>query len=198
MEINAVLHTTGTVRTQRNARKMKTTTPKKISRRDNVVDSMARKFADSGTVSNIITTHRKQRIKPAVYVYILVGLSVISTAFTALVMTEKIPSGLIGGNKQQGKVVPVINTVDLLRADLAKKEIGIDDYALYIKDYLVHYGSLPDRYKTERSSTNSNELFRELYTVWPEVSLRSRAVILNDMPFLEARWEALQLEDGEE
>lgn len=175
---------------------MKTTTPKKISRRDNVVDSMARKFADR-SVATIITTHRKRQFKPAPYIYILIALSVISTVFTFLVMTEKIPSGFIGKGAQQTEAVTVTNTIDLLREDLAKKEIGIDEYALYIKDFLVHYSTLPDKYKTARSSTSSSELFRELFTVWSQVSLRSRAVILNDMPFLEARWEALQLEREE-
>jgi hypothetical protein len=176
---------------------MKTSTPKKINRRDNVVDTMAKKFANSGSVTHIITTHRKRRFKPAVYLQILIGLSVISTAFTTLVMTGKIQPVGIGPSARNATATPIVNTIDLLREDLAKKEIGIDDYALYMKDYLVHYSALPDKYKTKRSTTGSGELFRELYTVWPQVSLRTRSVILQAMPFLEARWEAMHLERAE-
>ncbi|MBN1760769.1 MAG: hypothetical protein JW863_20740, partial [Chitinispirillaceae bacterium] len=69
-----------------------------------------------------------------------------------------------------------------------------DEYALYLKDYLIRYDSLPAVYKTERSTTPNTEIFRSLFDIWPQVSLRTRAVMLTSMPFLEDKWEAMNLE----
>jgi hypothetical protein len=172
---------------------MKTSTPKKISRREKVVDSMAKKFADSSSVTHIITTHRKRRIKPAIYIYVLIGLSVITTGFTTLLMTGRISPALI--NKAVLiSAAPVKNSIDLLRDDLIRKKIGPDDYVLYLKDYLIRYDSLPDIYKTARASTASSEIYRALFDIWPQVSLRTRATMLTMMPHLETTWEAMQLE----
>ncbi|MBN1759436.1 MAG: hypothetical protein JW863_14000, partial [Chitinispirillaceae bacterium] len=106
---------------------MKTSTPKKISRREKVVDSMAKKFADSGSVTNIITTHRKRQIKPAVYIYILIGLSVVSVGFTTLIMTGKVsPGRTIRGATRLNDAAPIKNSIDLLRDDLIAKKISAD------------------------------------------------------------------------
>ena len=176
-------------------RDMKTSTPKKINRREKIVDSMAKKFADSGSMTHIITTHRKRKFKPAVYIYILIGLAVVSTGLTTLIMTGRIaPGRTIRGATRLEDSAPIKNSIDLLRDDLAAKKISVDDYVLYLKDYLIRYDSLPAGYKTSRSSTTNTEIFRALFDIWPQVSLRTRAVMLKSMPFLEAKWEALKFE----
>lgn len=176
---------------------MKTSTPKKVSRREKVVDSMAKKFADSGSVTHIITSHRKRRFKPAVYIYILIGLSVVSTGLTTLIMTGNIAPELTGRSAGQTTGIALTNSIDLLRDDLIQKKIGPDDYVLFLKDYLIRYDSLPEAYKTNRSSTTNSEIYRALFDIWPQVSLRTRANILKIMPYLEKKWEAMQLERKE-
>ena len=154
---------------------------------------MAKKFADSGSVTSIITTHRKRQFKPATYIYILIGLSVVTTGLTTLIMTGNISPALIG-KAAQAPVVPQKNSIDLLRDDLNLNKIGPDDFALYLKDYLIRYDSLPDTYKTARSSTTNTEIYQALFDIWPQVSLRTRANMLTMMPYLEKQWEAMQLE----
>ena len=172
---------------------MKTSTPKKVSRREKVVDSMAKKFADSGSVTDIITSYRKRKIKPVFYVYAFIILSVISTSITVLVMSGTIAPELTG----KGSVTaapPVRNSIDLLREDLVRKKIGPDEYVLYLKDYLIRYDSLPAVYKTERSTTTSREIYRSIFDIWPKVSLHTRANLLKSMPYLETKWKALHFE----
>ncbi len=165
---------------------MKSPAPRAPTRREKIVDSMARKFADSGSVEQIIVRHRKSRIRPAFFIYILIGLSVISTGITTLVMTGKIDPGLPG--REIGGEIPKKNSLDLLREDLESRRISPDQYALYITDYLIHFGSFPDRYKTGRISVTSGEMFRALHAVWPKVSLHTRSSIFSMIPHLESRW----------
>ncbi len=178
---------------------MKTSTPKKVSKRTKVVDSMAKKFADSGSVTTIITAHRKRQMKPAVYIYILIGLSVVSTGVTTLIMTGKI--SVPGSSRRTAAAItesePVASTITLLQNDLAEKEINADEYVLYLKDYLIRYDSLPGIYKSPRSSTTSTEIYRALFDIWPQVSLRTRATLLKVLPFLEDKWRSMQLERKE-
>jgi hypothetical protein len=172
---------------------MKSTTPKKISRRDKLVDSMAKKLADGGGVEKVITIHRRRRIKTMRYVYITIALSVVSTSITYLVMTGTIAPGLIGPAAET-LVAPVKSPIDLLKEDLAAKEIGPDHYALYLKDYLIHYGALPDRYKVTECGTTSTEIYRALYDIWPQVSLRTRSNLLKMLPPLEQQMEKNRFE----
>ena len=171
---------------------MKTTTPKKINRRDKVVDSIAKKFANHNNVEQIISTHRKKQIKPIKYVYILIGLSVISTSLTSLVMTGKIAPGLTGGKRNVAATVQ-LNSVDLLKKDLNEDKIGPDQFALYLKDYLIRYDSLPDHYKTSSSTTTSSDIYRALYAIWPQVNLRTRALVIKALPRLEKTWNKLEI-----
>lgn len=160
---------------------------------------MAKKFADSSSVTNIITAHRKRQVKPAVYIYILIGLSVVSTSVTTLIMTGKI--SVPGTSRRSAAAVtdsePVKSSIALLRSDLGEKKISPDDYVLYLKDYLIRYDSLPGIYKSARSSTTGTEVYQALFDIWPQVTLRTRATMLKTMPFLEDKWSDLQLERKE-
>ncbi|MBN1575675.1 MAG: hypothetical protein JW913_03935 [Chitinispirillaceae bacterium] len=175
---------------------MKTTTPKSIQRRDRLVDSMAKKLADGVNVEKAITTHRRRRIKPMKYVYIAIALSVVSTSLTWLIMTGKVAPGLVN-RKAEAPVEPVKNSLDLLNEDLAAKKINPDQYALQLRNCLNCYDSLPACYQTPRAGTTSDELFRALYGIWPQVSLRTRAHLLKMMPYLERKWEKYRFEQQE-
>ena len=178
---------------------MKTSLPKKVSKRTKVVDSMAKKFADSSSVTTIITAHRKRQVKPAVYIYILIGLSVVSTGVTTLIMTGKISTP--GSSRRSATALadsaPVKSSLALLQNDLEEKKISPDEYVLYLKDYLIRYDSLPEIYKSTQSSTTSTEVYQALFAIWPQVALRTRATMLKAMPFLEDKWRAMQLERKE-
>jgi hypothetical protein len=172
---------------------MNTTIPKKISRRDKLVDSMAKKLADGNGVAKVITTHRKRRLQTMKYVYIALALSVVSTTITYFVMTGKIAPGLTGANEVV-VAVPEKTSLDLLNDDLTAKKIGPDQYALFIRDYLIRYDSLPAVYQVPFSGLTSGEVYRALYNIWPKLSLRTRSDLLREMPFLANKWEKFAVE----
>jgi hypothetical protein len=170
---------------------MKTTTPKKINQRDRIVDSMAKKFANKGSVEHIIHTARKRRFNPMKYVYIFIGMSALSPLLTILIMTGKIAPGLFRPESTvTAEKVPT--SVDLMRNDFSVRKIGADQFALYLKDYLIRYDSLPAHYKTTASATSS-DTYRELYAIWEQVTLRTRSHLIGILPHLETTWETLGL-----
>lgn len=172
---------------------MKTTIPKAISRRDKLVDSMTNKLANGSNVKKVISTHRKRRIETMKYVYIAIALSVVSTGMTYLVMTGKVAPGLTGANETI-VAAPVKTTLDLLNDDLSMEKIRADQYALYLRDYLIRYDSLPDVYKSPFSGLTSGEAYRALYMIWPKLSLRTRSDLLKSMPFLTGKWKQFAVE----
>ena len=154
---------------------------------------MAQKFANRGNVSQIITAHRKRQLRPATYIYILIGTSIISTAFTTLIVTGKIDTGFITRNTMVSSA-PIKNTIDFLNEDFAGKRISADEYALFIKDYLIRYDSLPARYKAERITLTSEQVYHTLHDIWPQVSLRTRSRLLVTMPYLETQWKNIGID----
>ena len=172
---------------------MKLTTPKSIQRRDRLVDSMAKKLADGGSVEKTIIIHRKRRIKTMKYVYIAIALSVISTSFTYLVMTGRLFPGLVNTYTSEA-VLPEKSALDLLNDDLEMRKIGPDQYALYLRDFLIRYDSLPNVYKSPGSLITSDQIYRALFTIWPQVSLRTRASLVKEIPHLERKREIFTVE----
>jgi len=166
---------------------MKPTIPQKTSRRDKVVDTMAKKFANTGTVeAKIIASRRRRRQKP-LYIYIFLGTAIVTTTLSTL-----ISSGVITPTPIVNKNIPPLpskTVIDLLSKDLADKKINADQFALYLKDYLVNYNAFPAEYKSgEIYSVTSDVTVKALYDIWPQVSLRTRATLLKTMPFIEDRW----------
>jgi hypothetical protein len=120
-------------------------------------------------------------------------MAAISTVFTTLIMTGKIAPGIL--NPEQGApAAPIKSTLDLLNDDFTEQKISADQYALFIKDYLIRYDSLPAHYKTSRITINSTEMYAALLTMWPRVNLRTRSDILKIMPFLEQKWQSLNIQ----
>jgi hypothetical protein len=171
----------------------KITTRQSIERRDRFVDSMAKKLANAGGVEKVITTYRRRRIEPMKYVYIAIAVSALSTTFTYLVMTGRVAPGLME-NETAAPVAPVKSMLDLLNDDLAAKSVGPDQYALYLRDFLIRYDSLPERYKPSGSGLTSEQVYAAMYAVWPRVSLRTRGDLLKTIPFLAERWDRMRVE----
>ena len=91
---------------------MKTTIPKKITSRDKVVDTMAKKFANTDTVEARIIASRKRRREKPIYLYILIGVGVVTTLFSTLIST-----GVISPDPIMNRIAPAPvrnNIVDLL------------------------------------------------------------------------------------
>lgn len=166
---------------------MKTTTPKIVSRRDKVVDTMAKKFANTTTVEARIIANRKRRRQKPVYIYIVIGVAVVTTLLSTLINTGVITPPQL---TDQAASAPARRTViDHLLQEFADKKINADQYALYLKDYLVNYKSFPEEYKSDSIySVSSSVIIKALYDIWPQVSLRTRAILLKKMPFIEDRW----------
>jgi hypothetical protein len=163
---------------------MKTSTENPISRRQKVVDSMAKKFADHGSVEQIIIRHRKKLLRSSKTLYIIIAATVVSMILTGLFTVGIIQPPV--QTKENGPVVmKVRNSLDILLEDLDAKKISPDEFVLYCKDYLIRYDSLPDRYKTPFSITSSSEVYGVIVDVWPKLSLRTRQVMLKNLPRIE-------------
>jgi hypothetical protein len=175
---------------------MKTTTPKKISRRDKVVDSMAKKFANAENVEQKIIAIRKRRIKKAPLLYVAIGVTVVSLLLSTLATIGFIEPPAVVNNDVPIK--PKKTIIDLLSKDLAERKLTPDQYAVYLIDYLIHYSSLPEVYRSEDLSTVPNRVtYKALYDIWPKVNLRTRANLLEEMPLLEKKWRELGLAANE-
>lgn len=145
---------------------------------------MAKKFADRGSVEQIIIRHRKRGLRSRKVLFFIVAAMVVTMALTALFTAGVLepPSMLTGAGEP---VVEVHNSLDILKADLAAEVISSDLFVLYCKDYLNRYDSLPAKYQTDFSTTTSEEVYTAIADVWATVSLRTRQLLLQELPAIE-------------
>jgi len=170
---------------------MKPVNPPPRSRREKVVDSMAKKFADRGNVQQIIVRHRRKILQSKKTLWLIIAGTVVSMIITVLVTAGVVkPPALVGGKVEQR--IAITETLDLLRTDLASGDIGADQFALYCRDFLIRYDSLPQRYQTPFSTTTGDDIYRAIAGVWPSLHLRTRQVLLHDLPHIETVQKQIQ------
>lgn len=160
---------------------MKTKTPKKIDRRQVIVDAMAKKFADHNSVEQVIFRHRKKALRSVKILAVIIACTIASIVVTGLFSLKVIdtPKFLV---REQAATIQIRNPIDLLKADLASGTINGDVFALYCRDFLIRYDSLPNKYQTQISTATSDEYFQAILEVWPTLSLRTRQCLMEEMP----------------
>jgi len=163
---------------------MNSAPPPPPSRRQRVVDSMAKKFADRGSVEQIIIRHRKRGLRSGKTLFIIIAATVISLVVTGLFTVGIVEPPQVLKSAPEPAVV-VHNSLDILKADLAAAVINPDQFALYCKDYLNRYDSLPSKYQTPFSTTTSEEVYDAIADVWVTLQLRTRQRLLADLPTIE-------------
>lgn len=170
---------------------MKSAVPSPASRRQKVVDSMAKKFADRGNVEQIIGRHRKKLLRSKRTLLIIAGGTLLSMIFTALVAVGvvDVPQNVKSRNT---KTVPVTSSLELLKSDVDAGVITRDQFAFYCKDFINRYDSLPARYQTPFSTTTSEQVYGAIAGVWDYLNPRTREVLLSELPYIETAREQLR------
>lgn len=160
---------------------VKSKTPKKATRRQQVVDAMAKKFADHNSVQKVIVRHRKKALRSAKILAVII-ICIIASMIVTLLFSVNIvdpPDFLV---RKEKATIQTKNPIDILKTDLAEEAISADMFALYCMDYLIRYDSLPEKYKTPFSTSTINDYFRAILEVWDILSLRTQQRLLEEIP----------------
>lgn len=147
-----------------------------VMTRDQVVASMAKKLADTNGSSK----NQKKRWEKAFIINgVIIGLLIL---ITGSVFSFKSPRTFIKNIKTTQGALTSDSPLSRLSTAYNQRHINHDQFALYLKDLLVRYDSLPQDFKTERPIIKEVQVHDELLNVWPSVSLDARLIILKELP----------------
>lgn len=163
-------------------------TIKKNMTREQVVASMAKKLSQ-GSSTNIIAAQKKKGAKPLVYLYIFIGLLIVSTTITGIIVTGSTSHKLLHPTAPKLAVV-FSSPLDLITAAHREEKISTDQCALYLKDILIRYDSLPPEFKPDHAVIADTSVYKTLVTLWPHISLRTRSNIITRLPKLKEQLNA--------
>jgi len=167
---------------------MKTSTPKKYSHRDALVETMKRKLASPGSAEQIITAHRRERARPVKYLYWGAALAAVAAVLIYQAFTGQASEDMVEQTVDPA-APPEKSALELMKDDLSQNKFGPDQYAIYLKDYLIRYDSLPQAYKSARHNLTSDEIYSALLEIWPQTSPGTRSELLKKMPPLKQKLE---------
>lgn len=165
---------------------------KKNMTREQVVASMAKKLSQ-GSGKEIFSTQKKKGMKPHLYLYIIMSILIVSTAITGIIVTRNTANKLL--NSAAPKLAAVfLSPLELITAAHREEKISTDQCALYLKDILVRYDSLPPEFKPNHAVIADTSVYKALVTLWPHVSLQTRSSITTRLPKLEEQLNAARHE----
>lgn len=161
---------------------------KNIEKKDLVISSMARKLADVSNANDLKKKRKKKLTKPyLIYSSIAVIVTVLTIAvFFVNTSTQKQTANITIDSIVQK--YPLQNLNDAYK----NGSITADQYAIYLRDYLIKYDSLPENFKQEGSVVLSDHIYKALIDVWMKLNLRTRASLIKDLPDLNPHIEKLK------
>ena len=151
------------------------------NRREKLVTNMARKLAVGNGVQKIAAEKRKKKLQRLTYIAAVVMAFLIS----GLIIYFHLPKQYKYDPEQFRISQAQRNPVNRLSADYQEKKISADEYALYLKDILIRYDSLPDAYRIDIPFIKATDVYDSLIAVWPFVNLRIRKTLQDQLPKLE-------------
>lgn len=161
---------------------------KDTGKKDLVISSMARKLADVSN-ANELKKKKKKKLKNPYLVYssiaIIVTILVIAVFIVNMSMQKQTADITIDSIVQK---YPLRNLNDAYK----NRSITADQYAIYLRDYLIKYDSLPENFKQEGSVVLSEHIYKSLIDVWMKLNLKTRASLLKDLPDLNPHVEKLK------
>lgn len=146
--------------------------------KNDVLGEMDRKLASgAGSFSS-------RRKKEQVYArsravgYATAGVSFVVTVVLVVlqVMPRDIPERIDGIHYE--------SPVELLRAAYDREEIDVNTYAFMLRNLLLNYSQVLDRYKPEYPWFAAEDVLGELRRVWIEVDYDAKVLIAKDFPSL--------------
>ncbi|HLV31841.1 MAG TPA: hypothetical protein VKY57_09755 [Chitinispirillaceae bacterium] len=159
---------------------MKRNTSKNMSR-EQIIASMAKKLAENSSSEIIIK--KKLSDKSIYFIAAAVLLAIVSIG-TAISFNNK---STVQQSQEPEKVSRIDNPVAKLKNACDDKLINENQYAIYLKDLLIRYDSLPEKYKVTSPVISDIEVFDELSAIWPDLSYNIRLELINAIPDVEKR-----------
>jgi hypothetical protein len=156
---------------------------KRKEKREKLVSSMAKKLAIGNGDKIIAASKRKKKFQKIRYI----ALGVAAFSIFGCIIYLHIPRQVHLTPEMIRQIQEQKNPATLLYTDLLDKNISPDQYALYLKDILVRYDSLPEKYRLDTPFIKASDVYDSLLSVWPLVNPRVRNSILNLLPDLEVR-----------
>jgi hypothetical protein len=141
---------------------------------------MAKKLAENSSSEIII----KKKLSDKYIYFISVAVLLAIVSITAISFNNKSTVQL---NQEPERVSRIDNPVAKLKNAYDDKVINENQYAIYLKDLLIRYDSLPEKYKVTSPVISDKEVFNELSAIWPDLSYNIRLELVNAVPDVEKR-----------
>ncbi|NLD94863.1 MAG: hypothetical protein GX639_19585 [Fibrobacter sp.] len=147
--------------------------------KDKVVSSMAKKLANEEMAADIEKIKKKRRRKPLVGYVAAILFTVVMTVlfYFAILSTEKV-------QEEQRIAVQIAledNPLSRLQTALTNDLITADQYALYCRDLLLRYDSLPEQYKTDKVILSREDVYSSIISVWFNLYPRTKAALTGEL-----------------
>lgn len=149
--------------------------------REQIIASMAKKLAENSSSEIIV----KKKLSDK-YIYFIVAAVLLAGLSIGIAISFN-NKGTIEENEESEKVSRIDNPVVKLKNAYDDKMINENQYAIYLKDLLIRYDSLPEKYKVISPVVSDKEVFDELSAIWPDLSNNIRLELTNAIPDVENR-----------
>jgi hypothetical protein len=162
---------------------------KSVSKKDQIINSMAKKLADVSAVDDLERI-KKKRVKKTNRVYIIAVMIFVCLSVTVYTIEKTRREEKL----QQVTMVSLVNQDSPLKrlTDALKDEsVTVDQYAMFLSDLLIRYDSIPERFKTDRPVILNEEVYRSLMGVWMQLQHQTRNKLAKNLPALRPRIEKL-------
>jgi hypothetical protein len=154
--------------------------------RDQVIAAMANKLAVGNSQVNI-KPNFKPVLKSRKVVIAVAGFLCTVLLLGTLLSLDNADKKVRDKEKSsQRDVISVLNPLIKLKAAYVEKEISAELYACYLRDLIVRYDSIPDKFRLSRPIINQKEVYSELSVVWELISPGLRMTINKDLPVFKA------------
>lgn len=165
------------------------TKSKLVSKKDQVITSMAKKLADVSTVDDLERI-KKKRGKKTNRIYIIAVMVFVCLSVTIYTIEKSRREQKV----QQISVASLANQdspLNRLTDALKDESVSVDQYAMLLSDLLVRYDSLPERFKTNAPVILSEDVYRSLMGVWMQLNHQTRNKLAKTLPSLNPMIEKL-------
>lgn len=165
------------------------TKSKLVSKKDQVITSMAKKLADVSTVDDLERI-KKKRGKKTNRIYIIAVMVFVCLSVTIYTIEKSRREQKV----QQISVASLANQdspLNRLTDALKDESVSVDQYAMLLSDLLVRYDSLPERFKTNAPVILNEDVYRSLMGVWMQLNHQTRNKLAKTLPSLNPMIEKL-------
>ena len=155
--------------------------------KDKIVSSMAKKLANVSTIDDLnkIKKQRNRKPVPVYLVAIVITVCITAAFYFASSSNEEMRAKKIAAANLMLKDNPLTKLNIALKNDV----ISPDQFAMYCKDLLVRYDSLPDNFKTARPVISSNDVYAALGSVWLQLYPQTKSKLTKELPGLSGKIE---------